>query len=131
MPFTFHIDTQANVLRETWTGSVDLEQLRDSCRQEWAHPDYRLGMPMICDFRKAENKLSADEILQFASWFSCEDKPVRLAIVVARESGLDMANLYTLISDGAQNEPSTTQIFFSYNAAERWAIGCDSMRIQA
>jgi hypothetical protein len=131
MPFTFHIDTQADLIRETWSGSVDIAQLKESCRQEWAHPHYRPGMPLISDFRKAENQLSADEVLQFASWFSCEDKPIKHAIVVAREIGLDMANVYTLIGDSAQANQSCTEIFFSYAAAENWVRGDEPVRIQA
>jgi len=123
MPFSFVIDTSANLIRETWTGSVDVEQLRESCRQEWAHPRYRQGMPLISDFRNAENALSADEVLQFASWFSCEDKPLRHAIVVVREAGLDMANIYSMIADCPTDPRSETQIFFSYAAAENWVLG--------
>jgi phage-related protein len=131
MPFSFQIDHHANLIRETWTGTVDIEQLRESCRQEWAHPEYRPGMPMISDFRDAEAILSADEVLQFASWFSDEDKPSKHAIVVSRELGLDMAGMYTLISDAAPGGDSSTQIFFSYAAAESWVLGSEPLRIQA
>jgi hypothetical protein len=131
MPFSFQIDIHTNLIRETWSGAVDIEQLRESCRQEWAHPAYRPGMPMISDFRDAEAMLSADEVLQFASWFSGEDKPSKHAIVVAREVGLDMASMYTLISDAAQSSDSSTQIFFSYSAAENWILGSEPVRIQA
>ncbi|MBC7983051.1 MAG: hypothetical protein H7Y02_04265 [Candidatus Obscuribacterales bacterium] len=119
MPFKFHIDTQANVIRETWSGTVDLEQLQESCRQEWTHPDYKSGMSLISDFRIAEGNITADEVLWFASWFSCKDTPVKHAIVVSRELGLDLAEMYTLISGATE---AGTQIFLSYAMAESWIM---------
>jgi len=50
MPFKFEFDKTVGVIRETWTGTVDLKEIKDSCLQEWAHPDYRRRMPMISDF---------------------------------------------------------------------------------
>jgi len=123
MPFSFLIDAGDGLIRETWTGSVDAEQLQESCRQEWAHPQYRQGMPLISDFRNAEGTLSADDVVQFASWFTCEDKPVRHAIVVSRQIELDMASIYSMIADGSGDPRSETQIFFSYTAAESWVRG--------
>lgn len=127
MPFKFQIDTSANVIRETWQGKVDAQQLIESCKQEWAHRDYRKGMPLISDFRRAEAMLSADEVLQFASWFSCGDTPSIHAIVVSRETGLDLASIYNLLSSGTDTSSALTEIFFSYVAAENWIAdnGCD------
>src|SRR5689334_4599933 len=91
MPFAFEIDTAANVVRETWTGRVDLAQFKDSCLQEWAHRDYKRRMPMNSDFRQAVSGIDAKDVTQFAMWFGDKDPPSKHAIVVGREMGFGFA----------------------------------------
>jgi hypothetical protein len=121
MPFTFYIDKHAGVIRETWTGPVDLVQLEESCRREWLHPDYDSQLKMISDFREAQAELSADDVLRFASWFSGEDLPPKHAIVVARDTGLTLASAFAMICETVQvHNKSATRLFFSLASAERW-----------
>lgn len=121
MAFTFLIDKSAGVIRETWTGTVDLEQLEQSCRQEWAHPDFHPRLKLMSDFSAAEAAITADDVLRFASWFSGEEPPPKHAIVVARETGLTLASAFTMICETVKHPESTaTRLFFSATLAERW-----------
>ncbi|HTE42663.1 MAG TPA: hypothetical protein VK629_17715 [Steroidobacteraceae bacterium] len=121
MPFTFSIDKAAGVIREVWTGRVDLAQLEESCRLEWSHPDYDRQFKLMSDFRASEADISADDVLRFASWFSGEDPPPKHAIVIARESGLALGGVFAMICDTVTHEHSqATRLFFSISTAERW-----------
>jgi hypothetical protein len=120
MPFTFEIDTVANVIHETWTGTVDLAQMKDSCLREWAHRDYKRRMHMISDFRQANSSIEATDVVQFALWFGDKDPPARHAIVVGRESGFGFAKMFGLMSDAAKHSANSTQVFYSLSAAHEW-----------
>ena len=125
MPYSFVIDNSAEVIRETWIGTFDLDELIESCHVEWAHPDYRSGLKMLSDFRNAKGKLTADDVLKFASWFSNDEAPVRHAIVVRRERAFDFANMFSMIRDSSETQAkqpvsSQTRLFFSYTEANAW-----------
>ena len=128
MPYTFTIDQKENIIRETWTGTFDLEQLQDSCYAEWAHPDFREGLNMLTDLRLARGKVSADDVLKFASWFSNDYAPPRHAIVIRRERAFDFAGIFSMIrhTDNQSENPADNQtaLFFSYAEAEAWVTGC-------
>lgn len=120
MPYTFSIDNDAEVIRETWTGEVTLQELEESCRVEWVHADYRPGLDLISDFREAFSQLTADEVLRFASWFSGDEAPRRHAIIVSKQNGLDLAGIFSMIRESAGDQQKLTQLFFSKVAAEAW-----------
>ena len=120
MPFKFEFDKTVGVIRETWTGTVDLKEIKDSCLQEWAHPDYRRRMPMISDFRQATTSMGPKDVVQFALWFGDKDPPSRHAIIVARESGFGFAKMFALMADAAKQESNATRVFYSYEEAEAW-----------
>jgi hypothetical protein len=123
MPFTFEVDTASGVILETWTGPIDVEQLKQSCMQEWAHANYRPRMPLVSDFRKASNSISAPELWQFALWFGNKDAPIRHAVVVGREEGFGFAQMFALSADAAKQEQNATRVFSSYDDAVKWASG--------
>jgi hypothetical protein len=127
MPYTFVIDKKDNVIRETWTGTLDLEQLIESCYAEWAHPDYRQGMAILSDFREARGSMSVDDVLKFASWFTIDNAPSRVAIVVRRERTLDFAGVFSLIQESDNRDNCQTRMFFSYVEANAW-ITSDSSK---
>ena len=120
MPYTFVIDNKDNVIRETWSGTVDLEQLMESSHAEWAHPDFRPGMAILSDFRQARGRMSADDVLKFASWFTIDNAPSRVAIVVRRERTLDFAGMFSLIQESDKRDNCQTRMFFSYFEANAW-----------
>jgi hypothetical protein len=123
MSFTFEMDKTVGVIVETWTGRVDVDQLKQSCVQEWAHPDYKRRMPLISDFRQAVNAISAPELWQFALWFGNKDAPVRHAVVVGREAGFGFAQMFALSADAAKQEQNATRVFSSFDEAFKWASG--------
>ena len=120
MPFTFEIDANSELIRETWTGQVDIAQIKDSCAKEWAHPNYRPGIPIISDFRQATSAVESRELMQFAIWFGDKDPPRKHAIVVGREVGFGFARMFSLMSDATRDSGSLTQAFYSYSEAEEW-----------
>ena len=123
MPYEFQIDRAAGIIRETWTGSVTYDELVDSCRAEWAHPEYSSDLSILCDFRRARARLSADEVLKFASWFSNDDAPPRLAIVVRRARGLDFAAIFLMIWSSHRPDAERIRLFFSLREADLWLSG--------
>jgi hypothetical protein len=120
MPFTFEIDKAVGVVFETWTGRVDLSQVKGSCLIEWAHQDYKSKMPMISDFRLATSEINAKDVVQFALWFGDKDPPSKHAIVVQRESGFGFAKMFGMMSDAAKKTSNSTRVFYSYEAATEW-----------
>ena len=120
MPFKIEFDNTLGVIRETWTGQVGLDEIKASCLEEWAHPDYRRRMPMISDFRIATTSMNSKDVLQFALWFGDKDPPSRHAIVVAREVGFGFAKMFALMSDAAKSESNATKVFYSYEEADAW-----------
>ena len=123
MPYTFLIDSENNVIREKWRGTFDLDQLMESSCREWSHPDYRKGLNILSDFRRARAKLTADEMLKFASWFSNDNAPAKVAIVVRRQRALDFANMFSMIRECTEANQCGTRLFFSYHQAESWLLG--------
>jgi hypothetical protein len=120
MPFTFEIDKTCSVIRETWTGRVDIAQFKDSCLKEWAHPDYKTRMPMISDFRQATSGITPQDMVQFALWFGDKDPPARHAIIVGRESGFGFGKMFALMSDAAKKTTNATKVFKSFEEAQDW-----------
>jgi hypothetical protein len=95
----------------------------ESSRTEWSHPDYRKGLNILCDFRRARAKLTADEVLKFASWFSNEDAPSKVAIVIRRQRALDFARMFSMIRESTDSGHDCTRLFFSCQQAESWLVG--------
>ena len=120
MPYVFEIDTSAGVIRETWTGAFGYRELVESCQAEWAHPDYRPGLNLLTDFRRARGRITVDEVLKFASWFCNDDAPSRHAIVVRRERALDYSAMFSMIRESHKPAEERTRLFFSYAEADLW-----------
>jgi hypothetical protein len=95
----------------------------NSCHDQWSHPDYRKGLNILSDFRRARSRLTADDVLKFASWFSNEDAPPKHAVIVRRQLGLDHANIFTIIRESTNPDKNDTRIFFSVIQAESWLSG--------
>jgi hypothetical protein len=122
MPFEFVIDTHAKVIRETWTGIVDLAQLKDSCRQEWAHPDYRKNLHMLSDFSLANVEMTTSEIWTFVRWFGAQESVGKHALVVSREVGFGLARMFLSISEDTKKHFDSMHIFYSLAEAEAWVV---------
>ena len=125
MPFEFSIDTTANVIRETWSGNVDLAQLKESCRQEWAHPDYQKRLHLISDFGGATVNLSSSDIWNFVRWFGQNESLGKFALVVSREVGFGLARMFSSISEDSKQYSESMRIFYSSAEAEAWITGND------
>jgi len=120
MAFEFTIDTQTNVIRETWTGSVDISELYESCKQEWSHPDYRRNMSMLSDFRAAKIEITEDELKEFAQFMGNQEAVLRHAIIVGRESGFGLARIFKLLSESTSPYWDSLRVFFDLKTGELW-----------
>ena len=127
MPYQFVIDKSAGIIRETWTGSVNLQQIKESCHEEWSHPDYHKDMHMISDFRDAKVELSSSELWMFVRWFGQQESLGKHAMVVSREVGYGLARMFSSISEGKQNYADALRIFHSLEDANEW-IASESER---
>ena len=120
MPFQYVIDIPANLIRETWSGSVSLQQLFDSCQLEWADPSYRKQMNMLSDFRAAKLEVSHEELRGFADYMGRQEAIQRHAIVVSRQVGFGVARMYTSLSEASSPYWNSLRVFFDFDEAERW-----------
>jgi hypothetical protein len=122
MAFDFTIDVPANLIRETWTGRIDLAQLYESCRLEWAHPDYRRNMNMISDFRAAQIEITEQELGEFAQFMGQEEAVQRHAIVVRREAGFGLVKVFEMLSESTSPYWESLRVFFDYKNGEVWVL---------
>jgi hypothetical protein len=129
MAYQFVIDSVANVVRETWTGVVTVGDLKDSSRQEWAHPDFHKELNMISDFRMASVEISTEEMWGLVSWFGQSEWVGKHALVVSREVGFGLARMFSTISEGQKHYSDSLQVFYSYEDAEKWLA--DSAQVSA
>ena len=120
MPFQFVIDIPANLIRETWTGSVCLENLFESCKLEWADPRYRKQMSMLSDFRAARIDITHEELRGFADFMGRQEAVQRHAIVVSRQVGFGLARMFTSLSEASSPYWDSLRVFFDFDEAERW-----------
>jgi hypothetical protein len=84
-------------------------------------------MAILSDFREARGSMSVDDVLKFASWFTIDNAPSRVAIVVRRERTLDFAGVFSLIQESDNRDNCQTRMFFSYVEANAW-ITSDSSK---
>ena len=126
MAFQFVIDVQANVIRETWTGPVSLENLFESCQLEWADPRYRKQMSMLSDFRAARIDITHEELRGFADFMGRQEAVQRHAIVVSRQVGFGLARMFTSLSEASSPYWDSLRVFFDFDEAERWVLGTSS-----
>jgi len=120
MPLQYVIDIPENLIRETWSGSVNLEQLFDSCQLEWADPNYRKLMNMLSDFRAAKLDVSHEELRGFADYMGRHEAVQRHAIVVSRQVGFGVARMFTSLSEASSPYWNSLRVFFDFDEAERW-----------
>jgi hypothetical protein len=120
--FQFVIDVPANLIRETWSGPVNLQQLFDSCHLEWAHPNYRKQMNMLSDFRTAKLEISHEELRGFADFMGRQEAVQRHAIVVSRQVGFGLARMFTSLSEASSPYWDSLRVFFDFDEAERWVV---------
>jgi hypothetical protein len=121
MAFEFTIDTHANLIRETWTGHVDLEQFYECARQQWAHPDYRQQMSMISDLRAAEIDISEADLAEFAEFMGKGEAVLRHAIIVKVDTGFHLAKVFEALSESTSPYWESLRVFLDYRNGEVWA----------
>ena len=122
MTFQYVIDISTNLIRETWSGSVNLQQLFDCSQLEWADPNYRKQMNMLSDFRAAKLDISHEELRGFADYLGRHEAVQRHAIVVSRQVGFGVARMFTSLSEASSPYWNSLRVFFDFDEAERWVI---------
>ena len=120
MGYRFEIDQTRNLIRETWTGPVGLNDYETAIAQLARHPDYREGMDSITDYRDAEIKLSYDAMRTLASRSAATEKWGRVAIVVSRNVEYGLARMYEEMIEFHNGHIKEFRIFNSIEEAERW-----------
>jgi len=119
MPFSYAIDPAANLIRETWTGRVTAEDLRQISIEEWQDPRYCSGISILSDFRDAELDISYPEMADYTRFLAGHGIVTKQAIVVSRQLGFGLARMFELLTeDGALWE--SLQIFTDLDQAESW-----------
>jgi hypothetical protein len=119
MPFSYTIDPAAKLIRETWTGRVTPEDLRQISLEEWQDARYCSGISILSDFRDAEVDISYPEMFDYSRFLAGHDIVTKQAIVVSRQLGFGLARMFELLTeDGALWK--SLRIFTDLDQAERW-----------
>jgi hypothetical protein len=125
MPFEYSIDPERNLMRETVTGTVTLEGLREFALRQVRDPLYRRGMRVVSDYTRAQVHLSYEEMLLFVRWLSTHVHHVRQAIVVRRQLEFALARMFEQLSEASSGKVGQLRVFWDLGAAEAWALGND------
>jgi hypothetical protein len=125
MPFDYSIDPEKNLMRETVTGTVTTEGLREFARRQVKDPLYRRGMRVVSDYTRAHAQISYPEMVEFVRWLSNHVHHTRQAIVVRRQLDFALARMFEQLSEGETGRIGRLRVFWDLGAAEAWALGND------
>jgi hypothetical protein len=125
MPFEYTIDPERNLMRETVTGTVTLEGLKEFATRQVRDPLYRRGMRVVSDYRQAHADITFEEMLEFVRLLSGHVYHVRQAIVVTRQLEFAVARMFEQLSEGDADRWGKYRVFRDIAAAEAWAMGDD------
>jgi hypothetical protein len=126
MPYEYSIDPEKNLLRETVTGKVTTEGLREFALRQARDPLYRRGLRLVSDYTRAQAEISYQEMSDFVRWLSTNVHHTRQAIVVTRQLEFALARMFEQLSEGEDaKRRGRLRVFRDLAAAEAWALGND------
>jgi hypothetical protein len=125
MTFDFTIDLDKNLMRETVTGTVTIEGLKEFALRQVRDPLYRRGMRVVSDYRQARTEIKFEDMLEFVRFLSGHVYHVRQAIVVSRQLEFALARMFEQLSEGSAERGGRYRVFRDLAAAEAWALGDD------
>ena len=102
MPFTYHIDTERNLVTIAATGRITPEEAFATFDEVMAHPDYRPNMRVLSDHRELETVVSVEFVRAFLGRVSQMKEALRQARWAFVERGLvryGMARMASILSD--------------------------------
>jgi hypothetical protein len=120
MPVTCEIDSEGGLVRTTFRGQVDIEEVVRALEDLLQRPDFRRGLNGIVDLREGDTDTQARDVKRLATMMErCRDQigPSRTAIVVAKDVTYGMARMYQAYAESTSIE---TMIFRSIDDAHRW-----------
>ena len=120
MPFSYTIDRDANLIRETWTGAATVADLRQISLDEWADPRYRPGVSILSDFRAARVTITYQEMVDYTRFLAGHGVVAKQAIVVATQLGFGLARMFELLTEDDRTIWESLRIFTDMDDAERW-----------
>jgi hypothetical protein len=124
MPCQFQIDRHRNLVRETWTGVVTVDDLKRLSEQEWTHPDYIDGVDILSDFRAAQVEIDFERMTAYTAWLEQADTINRQAIVVSRATEYGLARMFATLTEETQIWKNC-EIFLDLSAALKWLSSDD------
>ncbi len=123
MPMTYRIDHDMKVVRMKGSGTLTDEELVSCISRLRQDPELPFGLPTISDLRQVDIlEVTYEGFQKVAEIMVDTDQrrgPVRVAMVVLKESDVAMAKLYSIVSENAATGTSF-EIFDSPAAAEAW-----------
>src|ERR1051326_4101551 len=126
MGYLFQIDSNRNLVRETWSGDVTLEDYKSAMAELRQHPEYRRGMDGLTDYRCARIMLSYKAMTMLASLCSTREKWRHVAVVVSRVVDYGLARMYQALTESSGSHFEEFRIFMSIEEAERWLASVGS-----
>jgi len=120
MGYLLEIDSSRNLVRETWSGDVTLENYKSAIAELRHHPEYRQGMDGLTDYRCARIMLSYNSMTMLASLCSFTEKWRHVAVVVSRVVDYGLARMYQALTESSGSHVKEFGIFMSIEEAERW-----------
>ncbi|HEY5808049.1 MAG TPA: hypothetical protein VIT67_08780 [Povalibacter sp.] len=119
MPFTCCILPEQNLVRQTMWGTVNAKALRDMTIAMRDDPQFRKGLDILADFRRARVDISYDEMLEFATFLGRHGVIGRQAIVVSGQLEFGMARMFEQLTELSVRR-TDLKVFLDMEAAERW-----------
>jgi len=126
MGYFLEINSAGNLVRETWSGDVTLENYKSAMAELRQHPEYRQGMDGLADYRRARIMLSYNSMTMLASLCSSAEKWRHVAIVVSRVVDYGLARMYQALTESTGSHVKEFRIFMSIEEAERWLASVGS-----
>jgi hypothetical protein len=120
MPVTCEIDSEAGLVRTTFRGQVDIEEVVRALEDVLHRPDFRPGLNGIVDLREGDIDTQARDVKRLATMmerYRAQIGKSRTAIVVARDVTYGMARMYQAYAESTSIE---TMVFRSLDDAHRW-----------
>ena len=119
MPIEYHYDSEKNILYETGTGDIPLQEFLEY-REILKGMPLQSGLRALADYSQAVVTVSLEEMRQASAGYHHAIrgmKNVKLAIYANSELGYGMARMFSSI---ATKENFSVQVFSDLEAARSW-----------
>lgn len=119
MPFTYSIQPERNLVRQTLWGTVTVADLRDMTLAVQRDPQFRRRFDVLADLRDATVHISHDDMIEFARFLAGRSEIGRQAIVVRGQLEFGIARMFEQLTEMDVSRLDL-KVFFDIESADQW-----------